>query len=109
MFGCGCCALKHMGAKPDRQIRKGDRVTVIWLGAAGQVVGFTKDGEDILAVVDTEIGDRRYAVPADQIERVHDLQIEHAPKCRHGKLWKDRLTKNKEDDDDGDGDSEDGG
>lgn len=96
MFGCACCAMAHMSAEPDRQIHKDDRVTLIWLGEAGQVVGFTKDGDEILAIVDTEIGSQRYAVPPDQIERVHALEIEHAHNCRHGKLWKDRRTKTKE-------------
>lgn len=102
MFGCGCCSWTYMRATLDRRIRKDDRVTLIWLGKAGQVVGFTKDGDDILAVVDTEIGNERYAVPSDQIERVHALEIEHAHKCRHGRLWKDRQTKNKEEDSDED-------
>ena len=35
MFGCGCCALVSTREEPPREIRKGDRVTMIWLGEAG--------------------------------------------------------------------------
>lgn len=107
MFGCGCCAIAHMRANPDRQISKGDRVSLIWLGLAGQVVGFTKEEDEILAVIDTEIGGRRYAVPSDQVERVHDLTVEHMGKCRHGKVWKGLTPKTKEDDDESDEDGTD--
>lgn len=102
MFGCGCCALVSTREEPPREIRKGDRVTLIWLGEAGLVVGFAKEtsaaGEEtILAVVDTEKGGNRYGVKSDEIERVHAFDVDHAPTCQHGRRFVDWRAKPKED------------
>ncbi len=74
---------------------------MIWLGEAGLVVGFAKEtsesGEEaILAVVDTEKGGNRYGVKSEEIERVHALDVEHAPTCHHGRRFVAWKTKPKE-------------
>ncbi len=107
MFGCGCCALVSTREEPSREIRKGDRVTMIWLGEAGVVVGFAKEtsesGEEaILAVVDTEKGGNRYGVKSEEIERVHAFDVDHAPTCQHGRRFVDWKRPKEEEEVEGD-------